>query len=59
MNIKFGPYRIVNPNAEKRLLEEGFSFLRNSQMEMAEERFKKILIEVKINFQLTMYILKL
>ena len=45
MNIKFSPYRIVNPNTERRLLEEGFSFLRNSQMDMAEERFKKILID--------------
>jgi len=44
MNIKFTPYRIVNPDTERRLLEEGFSFLRNSQMDMAEERFKKILI---------------
>ncbi len=44
MNIKFSPYRIVNPNTERRLLSEGFSFLRNSQMDMAEERFKKILI---------------
>jgi len=41
---QIGPYRIVNPNAERRLLEEGFSFLRNSQMEMAEERFKKYLL---------------
>jgi len=44
MNIKFSPYRIVNPNTERRLLEEGFSFLRSGQMEMAEEQFKKILI---------------
>ena len=44
MNIKIAPYRVFNPNAERKLLEEGFVFLQNGQMKMAEERFKKILI---------------
>ena len=44
MNIRIAPYRVVNPNAERKLLEEGFVFLQNGQMEVAEERFKKILI---------------
>ena len=44
MNIRIAPYCVVNPNTERKLLEEGFVFLQNGQMKMAEERFKKILI---------------
>ena len=43
MKINFSSRTILNPSAERRVLEEGFSFLQNGQMEMAEERFKKLL----------------
>ena len=44
MKINFSPRPILNPSVERRLLEEGVRFLQSSQMEMAEDRFKKLLI---------------
>lgn len=44
MKINFSSRPIVNPSVERRLLEEGVCFLQSSQMEMAEDRFKKLLI---------------
>ena len=44
MNMNFSSRPLVNPSVERRLFEEGIGFLRNSQMEMAEERFKKLLV---------------
>jgi len=43
MKINFSSRTTLNPSAERRVLEEGFGFLQNGQMEMAEERFKMLL----------------
>ena len=44
MNIRFNPLPIFKVNAERKLLEEGIRHLQNGCLEMAEERFKKLLI---------------
>lgn len=44
MSTQFNSRSLVNQNAERRLLEEGVSCLQNGQMDMAEERLRKLLV---------------